>query len=383
MPASWTRHDERRGGAVEDRDLGAVHLDAAVVDPHAVERGHHVLDRVRRRRRPVAEVGGERRVDDVLVAGGDLDAEVHPHEAMPASAGGGRERQRRRLAGVQARPPCRRPASPPSADSSVPFDACPLAERCSPESAPFRAIDVPINRNLGQFRHIAAPANARVVTRESPELRPRPTRPAPLRQDLHTSAIPESRHPCQTGTVRHRIRGGGLYHVRTTDESSARDPTQGRQPHRADAGRHVRARRGERPRVPLAAPGRPRASRRSAAARSPTRSSRSSDIDPRDLVPPPLTILTSMFLHGGLAPPRLQHALPLDLREQRRGRARARRASSRFYLLAGIAAALAQTRRVRGGGRRARPDGRRAGRSPACSPAYIVLFPRARVLTRS
>ena len=39
---------------------------------------------------------------------------------------------------------------------------------------------------------------------------------------------------------------------------------------------------------------------------------------------PWLTVFTSMFLHGGALPRRRQHALPVDLRQQRRGHARPR-----------------------------------------------------------
>jgi membrane associated rhomboid family serine protease len=104
------------------------------------------------------------------------------------------------------------------------------------------------------------------------------------------------------------------------------------------------------------------------------------DIYPRDVVPPPLTILTSMFLHGG----------PLHLGfnmlflwifgnnvEDALGRAR----FLLFYVLCGIAAALAQVVFSLS------PDAQRApmvGASGAIAgvlAAYMVLFPRARVLT--
>ena len=91
------------------------------------------------------------------------------------------------------------------------------------------------------------------------------------------------------------------------------------------------------------------------------------------------TVLTSMFLHGGWLHFLRQHALPVDLRRQRRGPVRARPASC---------AVLPRLRRGRG----ARPGRRRAlyslvpmvGASGAIAGvmgAYFVLFPHSRVLT--
>ncbi|MCK7541134.1 MAG: rhomboid family intramembrane serine protease [Marinilabiliales bacterium] len=56
--------------------------------------------------------------------------------------------------------------------------------------------------------------------------------------------------------------------------------------------------------------------------------------------PPLLTLLTSMFLHGSLFHLARQHALPLDLRQQHRGPARARSGSSCSTSSCGVAAAL-------------------------------------------
>src|SRR4029453_14464618 len=58
--------EEPPGTPIEDGPLGAVHLDANVVDAEAAQRGEHVLDRPhprlalapRRRQRVVAPVGG-------------------------------------------------------------------------------------------------------------------------------------------------------------------------------------------------------------------------------------------------------------------------------------------------------------------------------------
>jgi hypothetical protein len=93
--------DERRGRTVEDRQLGAVHLDAAVVDPHAVERRHDVLDGGDARI-PDADGGREGRVEDVLVPRGDLDREVHPDEGDPGVRRGRGEGDRHGPARVQA-----------------------------------------------------------------------------------------------------------------------------------------------------------------------------------------------------------------------------------------------------------------------------------------
>jgi len=93
-------------------------------------------------------------------------------------------------------------------------------------------------------------------------------------------------------------------------------------------------------------------------------------------LPPPLTIVTSMFLHGGLmhlAGNMLYLWIFGDNVEDRMGRGR----FAAFYLLCGVIAALAQ----------ALPDTRSTipmiGASGAVSGvlgAYIVLYPRAKVL---
>lgn len=104
------------------------------------------------------------------------------------------------------------------------------------------------------------------------------------------------------------------------------------------------------------------------------------DISPRDLVPPPFTILTSMFLHGG----------PLHLAfnmlflwifgnnvEDALGRVR----YLFFYVLCGIAAALAQVAFSVSPEAQLAPMVGASGAIAGVLAAYVVLFPRARVLT--
>jgi hypothetical protein len=94
--------EERPGTPVEDGHLGAVHLDANVVDAEAAQRGEHVLDRPhprlalgqRGRQRGVHHVGGGGR--DARGAG-----EVHPVEDDPVAGGRRAQRQRHLSAGVE------------------------------------------------------------------------------------------------------------------------------------------------------------------------------------------------------------------------------------------------------------------------------------------
>ncbi len=107
------------------------------------------------------------------------------------------------------------------------------------------------------------------------------------------------------------------------------------------------------------------------------------DVRPRDLVPPPFTILTSMFLHGGLihiAGNMLFLWIFGNNVEDVLGRAR----FLLFYLACGIAAALAQVSVAAMGDDRAALLVPMVGASGAIAgilAAYMVLFPRARVLT--
>jgi membrane associated rhomboid family serine protease len=104
------------------------------------------------------------------------------------------------------------------------------------------------------------------------------------------------------------------------------------------------------------------------------------DVYPRDIVPPPLTVLTSMFLHGG----------PLHLAfnmlflwifgnnvEDALGRLR----FLAFYLVCGIAAALAQVAFSFSPEAQLAPMVGASGAIAGVLAAYVVLFPRARVLT--
>ncbi len=104
------------------------------------------------------------------------------------------------------------------------------------------------------------------------------------------------------------------------------------------------------------------------------------DVGARDLVPPPLTILTSMFLHGGIA-----HIAGNMLFlwifgnnvEDALGRVR----FLLFYLASGIVAALAQTFVSAAAGDVSTPMVGASGAIAGVLAAYLVLYPRARVLT--
>jgi membrane associated rhomboid family serine protease len=104
------------------------------------------------------------------------------------------------------------------------------------------------------------------------------------------------------------------------------------------------------------------------------------DIWPKDFVPPPFTILTSMFLHGGLlhvASNMLFLWVFGNNVEDALGRVR----FLAFYLAAGVAAALAQTVVSAASGDVYVPMIGASGAIAGVLAAYVVLFPRARVLT--
>jgi len=104
------------------------------------------------------------------------------------------------------------------------------------------------------------------------------------------------------------------------------------------------------------------------------------DVGPRDLVPPPFTILTSMFLHGGvlhLAGNLLFLWVFGNNVEDTLGRFR----FLLFYLGCGVAAALAQTLLSAAAGDPLVPMVGASGAIAGVLGAYMVLFPRARVLT--
>jgi membrane associated rhomboid family serine protease len=98
------------------------------------------------------------------------------------------------------------------------------------------------------------------------------------------------------------------------------------------------------------------------------------------IVPPPLTLLTSMFLHGGvlhLAGNMLFLWVFGNNVEDALGRGR----FVLFYLATGVLAALAQVAAGAAAGDLFTPMVGASGAVSGVLAAYIVLFPRARVLT--
>jgi membrane associated rhomboid family serine protease len=105
-----------------------------------------------------------------------------------------------------------------------------------------------------------------------------------------------------------------------------------------------------------------------------------SDQWPPDVVPPPLTLLTSMFLHGGwlhLGFNMLSLWIFGNNVEDALGRVR----YAAFYLITGIAAALAQTVASAVSGALEIPMVGASGAIAGVLAGYLVLFPHARVLT--
>ena len=104
------------------------------------------------------------------------------------------------------------------------------------------------------------------------------------------------------------------------------------------------------------------------------------DVEWRDLVPPPFTILTSMFLHGGwlhLGFNMLTLWIFGNNVEDALGRVR----FLLFYVLSGIVAATAQTLASAASGDVLVPMVGASGAIAGVLAAYLVLFPYARVLT--
>ena len=104
------------------------------------------------------------------------------------------------------------------------------------------------------------------------------------------------------------------------------------------------------------------------------------DVEWRDVVPPPFTIFTSMFLHGGwlhLGFNMLTLWIFGNNVEDALGRLR----FFGFYLAAGIAPALAQTLASAAGGDVLVPMVGASGAIAGVLAAYLVLYPYARVLT--
>ena len=111
------------------------------------------------------------------------------------------------------------------------------------------------------------------------------------------------------------------------------------------------------------------------------------DVDARDLVPPPFTILTSLFLHAGMAHLAF-NALFLWIFGKNVEDALGRWRFLAFYLACGVAAALAHVAAAGASGnllRRAQdlqaPMVGASGAIAGVLGAYLLLFPRARVHT--
>jgi len=104
------------------------------------------------------------------------------------------------------------------------------------------------------------------------------------------------------------------------------------------------------------------------------------DVWPRDVVPPPLTILTAMFLHGGLGH-LASNMLFLWIFGNNVEDAMGRRRFVVFYLVCGVAAALSQVFASAAAGQLEAPMVGASGAIAGILAAYLRLFPGARVLT--
>jgi len=104
------------------------------------------------------------------------------------------------------------------------------------------------------------------------------------------------------------------------------------------------------------------------------------DIPPLDLVPPPLTVLTSMFLHGSFAHVGL-NMLTLWIFGNNVEDALGRVRYLLFYLLSGVAAALAQTLSSAITGDLFLPMVGASGAIAGVLAGYMLLYPHSRVLT--
>jgi membrane associated rhomboid family serine protease len=104
-----------------------------------------------------------------------------------------------------------------------------------------------------------------------------------------------------------------------------------------------------------------------------------SDIELPAVAPPPLTIFTSMFLHGGLVHIG-SNLLFLWIFGNNVEDALGRRRFLVFYLVAGVAAALAQTVVAAATGDGLVPMVGASGAIAGVLAGYMVLFPHARVL---
>jgi membrane associated rhomboid family serine protease len=104
------------------------------------------------------------------------------------------------------------------------------------------------------------------------------------------------------------------------------------------------------------------------------------DVNERDIVAPPFTILTSMFMHGSLGHIG-SNMLFLWIFGNNVEDALGRLRFLAFYLLAGIAAALTQTVAATISGDALVPMVGASGAIAGVLAGYLVLFPRSRVLT--
>lgn len=104
------------------------------------------------------------------------------------------------------------------------------------------------------------------------------------------------------------------------------------------------------------------------------------DLGVPDLVPPPLTIFTSMFLHGGWGHI-FFNMLFLWIFGNNVEDALGRGRFLAFYLISGVAAALTQTVASAMAGDLVTPMVGASGAIAGVLAAYMVLFPQARVLT--
>jgi membrane associated rhomboid family serine protease len=104
------------------------------------------------------------------------------------------------------------------------------------------------------------------------------------------------------------------------------------------------------------------------------------DVEWRDIVPPPLTVFTSMFLHGGFGHIGM-NMLTLWIFGNNVEDALGRVRYAGFYLVSGVAAALTQTIAATASGDALVPMVGASGAIAGVLAAYLVLFPQARVLT--
>ncbi len=104
------------------------------------------------------------------------------------------------------------------------------------------------------------------------------------------------------------------------------------------------------------------------------------DVWPRDVVPPPLTILTAMFLHGGLGH-LASNMLFLWIFGNNVEDAMGRGRFTAFYVVSGVLATLTQVVASAAAGALAAPMVGARGAIAGILAAYLRLFPGARVLT--